>query len=225
MRRLPPVLLTVGLFGLACGGENVPTPWSETHGRQEVGPEGVAAARNDGAAPTATDASPAPGAREPAAQQSDGRMACDPPIATPSPTNGVVGSLTCGGSVEGWTGAGEMTWGDDFYQRAFCTPRRSDYDGSPEVVYELLLEADVQADIKLTSPCTDLDLVAVAWQVGIPGLEHTGRIAECEMDAKTGDGKIRLTTVSKPQRYLVAVDGKEGNEGNFRLDVQCSTYR
>ena len=38
-------------------------------------------------------------------------------------------------------------------------------------------------------------------------------------------GYMTITTVEKPETYLIGVDGKQGAHGNFRLAIECSTYR
>ncbi len=155
-------------------------------------------------------------------------LQCDEPIATGVAKNCSIKTLTCGDEVEGSTSSGSMNWGDDFYQKAFCTPNRYDYDEGPEASYKLHVPADVQADIHLESPCEDLDVIAVAWIYDkCPEFAHAdaGRIRECEMDTDRGSGSVRVTTVNKAQTYLVVVDGKEGVSGNFRISVKCSSYR
>jgi len=152
---------------------------------------------------------------------------CEEPISTPAAKGCVVGSLTCGDSVEGNTAGGVSNWGDDFYQKAFCTPQRHDYDLSPEVVYALEIPADVQAEVRLDSDCADLDVVAVGWAntKKCPSVANSNRIGECEMNTDSGGGYMTLTTVGKPQTFLLGVDGKDGETGNFRLSVKCMTYR
>ncbi len=226
--RLPspapaPGLALLGVLLCGCG-EKIPTPWSKVEGREEVvttGPQaGTTSGGSSSRATTAADPANAT-AGGGAAQES---VSCEGDL--PTPEGAVMGKLECGASVEGSSHFGATRWGDDFYQQAFCTPKRSRYDDAPEVLYRLEVPADTKADIVLDSPCTDLDLVAVAWQLdSVPQLQHVGRVRECEMDTKSGGGKVTLTTVGKAQTYLVGVDGKNGDEGNFRISVACSTYR
>jgi len=150
---------------------------------------------------------------------------CDKPYPTRSAIGCSQGTLTCGGSIEGNTSGGRSHFGDDFYQKKFCSPERHDYDEAPEAVYTLEVPGDIQADVYLTSDCEDLDIVAMSWADTdrCPTINHA--FAECEMDTHKGGGKVRLTTVNKPQTYLLAVDGKKGATANFRITVKCSTYR
>ena len=152
---------------------------------------------------------------------------CDTPIETRTPKGCTIETITCGSVVEGNNRVGQRNWGDDFYQKAFCTPNRYDYDDGPEAVYRLEMPPNIQADVRLDSDCEDLDVISMSWTdtSRCPGMQHVGSIRECEMDTHTGGGSIRMTTVDNPQVYVVAVDGKHGVTGNFRLTVECSTYR
>lgn len=152
---------------------------------------------------------------------------CDTEIPTPSPKGCTIQTITCGSVVEGSTATMDRRWGDDFYNKAFCTPYRHNYDEAPEAVYRLEMPPNIQADVYLDSDCADLDVISMSWEETsrCPTLDHVGRLRECEMDTKKGGGKIRMTTVDDPQVYVVAVDGQQGQTGNFRLTVKCSTYR
>ena len=80
--------------------------------------------------------------------------------------------------------------------------------------------------MRLDSNCEDLDLFAIGWdETTCPDAKHSNRIAECEMTTKPGGGSLVLTTVNRPQVFLVGVDGKQGASGNFRLSLGCSLYR
>lgn len=152
---------------------------------------------------------------------------CKHPYPTPSPrSNGIVGTLECGSVVEGNTADGSRLLGDNFYQGAFCTPERNQYDNSPEIIYRLHVPADLEAEVKLISDCVDLDLVGISWQEeSVPRVEHKGRINQCDMDIGRKGGKLRLNAVGKDWYYLVGIDGKAGVTGNYRLSVKCYTFR
>ncbi|MCB9777291.1 MAG: hypothetical protein H6742_01840 [Alphaproteobacteria bacterium] len=154
-------------------------------------------------------------------------MECEPALTAPTSRNGLHGKLTCGSSIEGGTQGGSRKWGDDFYQKAFCAPARQNYDNSPEVVYELMVPADLEAEVRLVSDCVDLDLVGVAWgdESRLPEAAHGRSIAQCDMDTGRKGGKLRLNAVGKDTRYLVGVDGKNGATGNYRISVKCYTFR
>lgn len=154
-------------------------------------------------------------------------IACDPPYPTPSPrNNGIVASLECGAVVEGNTANGSKLWGDDFYQKAFCTPERNQYDSSPEIIYRLHVPSDLEAEVKLISDCADLDLVGVSWQEeSVPKPEHARRINQCDMDTTRKGGSLRLNAVGRDWYYLVGIDGKAGVTANYRLSVKCYSFR
>lgn len=155
------------------------------------------------------------------------QMECAPPIATPAVHNCVVGRLSCGDTVEGYSGAGKARYGDRFFVGAKCTPMRQDYELAPEVNYRLKLPPDTEATVELISDCGDLDLYAFRWEhkSACPTAKHYDRILECEMDTTPRGGRVKLTSIQKPVNYLVGVDGKKGAIGNYRLSVQCRKYR
>ena len=155
------------------------------------------------------------------------KVQCDTPIKTPSPRGCTIETLTCGSVVEGNNTGMARHFSDQFYVSAFCTPYRHYYEEAGEAVYRLEVPANIQVDVTLESDCADLDVFSMSWAdtSSCPNLGHTGRIRECEMDEHPGGGHIRMTTVDKPQVYTVGVDGKQGQTGNFRLTVKCSTYR
>lgn len=151
---------------------------------------------------------------------------CDPPFQSPSARDGIVGELQCGSEVQGNNAGGSTLWGDTFYQKAMCTPAREQYDSSPEDIWRLNIPADLEAEVTLISDCADLDLVGVSWQDdSIPKTEHHIRINQCDMDVGRRGGKLRLNAVGKDWTYLVGVDGKGGQTGNYKLRVRCYTFR
>jgi hypothetical protein len=146
-------------------------------------------------------------------------MPCDAKVDDDPPNACLSGTLNCGETLEGTTVNGETNWSDDFYAGAFCFPAGDNREG-PERVYLLKAPANQDIDIKLQSDCVDLDLVALAWtyEGTCPGVNHL--VPECEGDAKPGGGRVRLNTF-KERDYLVAVEGKHGATGPFRLTVEC----
>ena len=211
-----PLLL---VLALGCRPSN-PRYSEQITGREEVHPgEHAAGSSNATRGGGNVSGSSADGASH------DAPLSCGDP--RPAPTHGgITGSLTCGGTVEGTTEGGSNSFGDRFYQSAFCTPARQHYDDSPEAIYRLEVPADIEAKVTLDSPCADLDLAAISW-IGdtLPTDAQTNRVRECEMDTHAGGGSIKLTTVDKAQPYLVVVDGKDGEAAAFRLTVSCRTYR
>ncbi|MFT5682093.1 MAG: hypothetical protein ACI8RZ_003011 [Myxococcota bacterium] len=150
---------------------------------------------------------------------------CLEPTPTPAPQGCVIASITCGDTIQGNNEFGNSNFDDDFYQSKFCTPQRNKYVEAPEAVYMLDVPADIKAVVTLTSECEDLDIVAISWNEAgrCPTIKHN--ISECEMDTHLGGGSVTMTTVTRAQKYLIAVDGKKGATGNFELAVECSEYR
>ena len=144
---------------------------------------------------------------------------------TPAPQGCVMGTLSCGDTIQGNNEFGVPNFDDDFYQSKFCTPQRNKYAEAPEAIYMLDVPGDIKAVVTLTSECDDLDIVALSWnETGrCPNIKHN--INECEMDTDFGGGSVMMTTVTRAQKYLIAVDGKNGATGNFELSVACSEYR
>jgi len=153
---------------------------------------------------------------------------CEASHAPPSANYGCIHKkIKCNTVLEDTTRGGESHFDDDFYQQGFCTPQRNDYEESPEAIYQLRVPPNTLVDMRLDSNCADLDLAAMSWnETRCPTLKHAPAIQrECEMDTQFGGGTLRLTTVKNPQTYLIAVDGKDGANGNFRLTVNCRNYR
>jgi hypothetical protein len=146
-------------------------------------------------------------------------MPCDADVSTAGPVSCLSGTLTCGQTIEATTVGGDSEWNDDFYAGAFCFPAGDDRSG-PERVFLFKAPASQDVDIKLQSDCVDLDIAALAWNYEgtCPGVNHL--IPECEGDAKAGGGRLRLNTF-KERDYLIAVEGKRGATGTFRLTVDC----
>lgn len=154
-------------------------------------------------------------------------VACDEPYRTPSPSGCAMQTISCNSEVEGNNRFGDNNFDDDFYVSKFCGTQRHAYDESPEAIYLLTLPGNVQADITLTSDCGDLDLASVSTSPDAtnrcPTISHTVQV--CEMDQGGRGGSVRITTVDRPENHFIVVDGKNGFTGNFRLRVDCKTYR
>ena len=152
---------------------------------------------------------------------------CDESHAPPDATFGCYHKrIKCGDVIEDTTRGGKSHFDDDFYQRGTFTPQRNDYEDSPEAIYQLKVKPNTSVYLRLDSNCADLDIAAMPWnELTCPDTAHVEGLPETEMNTKPDGGTIRLTTVTNPQTYLVAVDGKQGAYGNFRLTVTCGNYR
>ncbi len=146
-------------------------------------------------------------------------MSCDAAVSTDPPVNCLSGTITCGQTIEGTTVGGGAHWNDDFYAGAFCFPAGDGRSG-PERVYEFRAPAYADVRVRLQSDCVELDVAAIAWDYDgtCPGVNHP--IPECEGDAKPGGGQLHLTSF-KERGYLIAIEGKQGASGAFRLSVEC----
>lgn len=146
-------------------------------------------------------------------------MPCDAKVSDAPPSGCITGIISCGDVIEGTTLGGDSNWNDDFYAGKFCFPAGDDRSG-PERVYLLKAPANQDITVKLQSDCVDLDLAAVAWtyEGSCPTVNHL--TPECEGDAKSGDGRVRLN-VFKERDYLIVVEGKQAETGTYRLSVDC----
>lgn len=152
-RPLPATLLAIALGCLACStGPKNPKYSEEIVGREVVHAGQTAAEVNQ---PSAQADAPAPTTSRAGASQAPPPSAeVDCGASLPAPAAGAVtDTLQCGGTVTGTTEGGTSSFGDDFYQRAFCSPARQHYDDAPEAVYRLEVPANTQATVELHSPC------------------------------------------------------------------------
>lgn len=147
------------------------------------------------------------------------KVQCDGTFDTEPPHGCISGEIHCGDVIDGTTVGGDSNWDDDFYSGAFCFTAGLRHSAS-ERVYDLKVPAHTAVDIRMDSDCVDLDVAAAAWKYegSCPDTHHT--IPECEGDTDKGGGRIHLE-VFNPREFLVAVDGKNGATGPFRLTVVC----
>ena len=155
----------------------------------------------------------------------DVELDCDSTIQTKRGAACAIDRISCGDTIQASNYRLERHFADDFYRSKFCTPRSADYEDSPEAVYALTLPADMQADITLLSPCTDLDLFSIRWGNADRCPSVSTSTGECEGSTKGSTDKIRIMSVGKDEEHLVWVDGKKGNTGNFELRVECRPAR
>ncbi len=137
------------------------------------------------------------------------------------PDNCITQSISCGETLVDTIEGGEnMVSGADYASSWACAVvGSSNYDG-PERMYEFEHPGTGNATIKLVSPCTELDLFAAYWADSNACLRSGVSILECEGDIGTGDGEITIWN-NEPRRYVIVVEGPEGQEGNFGLGVVC----
>lgn len=166
-----------------------------------------------------------PGVRSIDPEYNTAPVDCDPEFKMSAPRGCTQGTITCGDEVEGSNAPGRFKFDDDFYQHMQCTPERNHYDEAPEAVYRLHIPADVMATVTLISDCAELDVASYRWEEDdrCPTVKHPR--AQCEMDTSERGGSVVISTVNVPENHLLIVDGQKGETGNFRLKVDCRTYR
>ena len=147
-------------------------------------------------------------------------MPCDAVVKEPMPDRCITGSLHCGEVIEGTTAGGDSRFNDEFYSDKFCFPAGGNHSG-PERAYLLDAPPYTSITVTLQSDCVDLDLAAIAFNYdgACPTIDHP--VPECEGRDRRGGDKITLQTFNNPRRYVVAVDGKDGATGTFRMAVEC----
>lgn len=151
---------------------------------------------------------------------------CEHDYPAPSPKGCYIERISCKSVIEANNASGFRQFDETFYQSQKCTPERHGYAEGQDSPYALDLPPNTWADIILTSDCADLDVFSATWDkpTKCPTASHTN-INQCEADTSRRGGSILITTVNKPEKHLVWVDGKHGAVGNYRLEVKCRTYR
>jgi hypothetical protein len=152
-------------------------------------------------------------------------VSCDARIDTTRDAACAITRIACGDTIQASNEHLKNHFGDDFYRAKFCTPRASEYGDSPETIYALTLPANMQADITLSSPCTDLDLFSIRWGRSDRCPSVSTSTGECEGSTDGATDSVRIVSVGKDENHLVWVDGKNGNTGNFELRVDCRAAR
>ena len=150
-------------------------------------------------------------------------VACDEPYRTPSPSGCAMQTISCNSEVEGNNRFGDNRFDDGFYVSKFCGTQRHAYDESPEAIYLLTLPGNVRV-IALASDCGDLDLAVSTSPDATNGVRPSATPSRSVRWTRRR-GSVRITTVDRPENHFIVVDGKNGFTGNFRLRVDCETYR
>jgi hypothetical protein len=134
----------------------------------------------------------------------------------------ITGTLSCGDTVVGHTVGGANIFTTRFYEKHFCTPSTTEHDSGDERIYRLQMpEGDWTADVYLDTPCADLDLAAIKW-TGDTCPSEASQVRQCEMSVRDGGHRdhVRLSS-RKATQWLLAVEGKNNQEGAFALVVTC----
>jgi hypothetical protein len=80
-----------------------------------------------------------------------------------------------------------------------------------------------RVEVVLTSPCGELDLIAIPWTYG-PGGGVCPTAADvpgsCQISHDAGSDTIVLVSEA-PQDYIVVVDGPTGDRANYQVEARC----
>ena len=150
---------------------------------------------------------------------------CDNDYPAPTPKGCYIEKISCDSVIEANNESGFRHFDETFYQAHYCTPERHGYADGQDSPYVLDVPPNTWVDVVLTSDCVDLDVFSASWDkpTKCPTASHTN--INCEADTTRRGGSITITSVNRPEKHLVWVDGKHGAVGNYRLEVKCRTYR
>lgn len=140
----------------------------------------------------------------------------------PVDSHGITGEIGCGESIVGHTRGGVAAFDTRFYEKHFCTPATTNHSGGDERIYRLHVpDGRWRAWVYLDTPCADLDLAVIKWSgSNLPTEGST--VADCEMFPKDGRRReIVDVTSDRESDWLIAVEGKDEEEGAFGLTVLC----
>jgi hypothetical protein len=151
---------------------------------------------------------------------------CDQSISTGPPTNDCVTStLSCDTRKIDTLKRGYALYGAAAYQAWYCGWTGGDPWSGSERVYAFEHPGTGTVTFTLDTPCAEMDLVVLRWgyfaSEGTCPTESTSLISECEMDMDSGDSGQVSVYASSPADYLVIVDGVDGAEENFSLEIAC----
>jgi hypothetical protein len=74
--------------------------------------------------------------------------------------------------------------------------------------------------VNLDSPCEDLDLFVIRWASEDSCVRSGVSVGECEGDAGSGGGSVEIYN-SSPARYVIVVEGENGEEAPYGLSIDC----
>lgn len=88
----------------------------------------------------------------------------------------------------------------------------------PERMFEFRHPGTGDVEVSLSSPCGDLDLFVMRWEDGC--VRDGYPVNECEGEIGPGGGRITIWN-NEPSRYLIVVDGPEGQTDNYAVGLDC----
>ncbi|MDP2315972.1 MAG: hypothetical protein Q8P41_23955 [Pseudomonadota bacterium] len=130
--------------------------------------------------------------------------------------------IGCGDVLEETTEGGDSDYSGEAWESWYCTPNldRWEYTAS-ERVYTMFIPERTTATFQFDTPCADLDLFVLFWQDEDTCPTSDNAIRECEAVDEEGNGGAVSVWSDVGAQYLVVVDGRGGETGNFRLSVAC----
>jgi hypothetical protein len=152
-----------------------------------------------------------------------GDLDCTPGAYTlpdPDPGTCVVQALTCGQTIEGTTVGGSTAFDRQVWDDAMCLdyllldPGHLD---AAERVFSIEVPPDMFASVTMQS-CARLDLRTVNTTLACNTSARNCSTGSGDWDEATVNNLVGTST---GERYEIIVDGYNGDEGNFRLTVDC----
>jgi hypothetical protein len=139
---------------------------------------------------------------------------------TPGGPDCVTDTISCGQTIQGTTKGGLSVLNEDLYDSWFCGyPAPSSFEGA-ERVYILDLDGAYDIHVSLSSPCKEVDLLAIHFESERCPYENVP-ISECEAAWKDGDDQQTLYT-DRAYRFFLVVESRSGDPTNFELSVDCT---
>jgi len=150
---------------------------------------------------------------------------CDQRVVDGPPTQAcVTDQLACDTSLVDSLVNGDASFGAEAYQAWTCNWSTDDHWAGRERVYAFHHPGTGTVDIRLDSPCADMNLFVLRWGYfesdgECPTAEST-LARSCDFDDSPGGGTISVWDSSESD-YLVIVDGVDGAEDNFAISTTC----
>jgi len=130
-------------------------------------------------------------------------------------------TLSCGDVVlSSTTGGTSQVNGADYSSAWACAVvGTSSYSGA-ERMYEFIHPATGAVTFDLHTPCDELDLFVMAWGAEDSCVQSGVALSECEAGVTSGDDSTSVWN-NEPARYIIVVEGPEGEEAPFQLSIAC----
>lgn len=129
------------------------------------------------------------------------------------------GALSCGDTVYASNlGAPSALDGSNYSSFWACQVVGFGSYLGPERMFEFRHPGTGDVRVALSSPCADLDLFVMRWEDGCVRDDYP--VNECEGAVGGGGGSITIWN-NEPSRYLIVVDGPEGQTDNYAVSLSC----